>query len=109
MVVGLPGPFAGQTGLADTRFAGDQHRVRATGERGLPRGKKSLELAPAPDERPGAGQHRGQAGALQGRIGRGRLTTLVGGFQSELENVLRAREIAQLAHPQVGEHDVVGQ
>ena len=29
--------------------------------------------------------------------------------QSELENALRASKVAQLAHPQVGEHDVIGQ
>ena len=69
LVVGLSRPFAGQTRLADTRFAGDQHRVRAAGERGLPRGRQSLELVPAPDERPGAGEHRGQARALQRRVG----------------------------------------
>ena len=45
LLVGLPGPFAGQARLADTRFAGDQHGARAAGERGLPRGQKSLEFA----------------------------------------------------------------
>ena len=64
---------------------------------------------PTPDERPGAGQHRGQARALDGRFGWDCLRPLVGGFQSELEDVLGAREVFQLAHPQVGEHNVVGQ
>ena len=108
MLVGLSGPFAGQARLADAGFAGDQHCVRAAGERGLPRGQKSLEFAAAPDERPGAGQHRGQAGPLHGCVscdGAG----VLGGLQAELENMLRAREVAQLAHPEIGEHHVVGQ
>ena len=34
---------------------------------------------------------------------------IVGGLQAEFEHVLRAREVAQLAHPEIGEHNVVGQ
>ena len=64
LLVGLPGPFAGQARLADTRFAGDQGGARTTAKRGLPGGQKPLELAPAPDERPGTDQHRGQARTL---------------------------------------------
>ena len=34
---------------------------------------------------------------------------LVSGFQAQFENVLRARQVSQLAHPQVVEHNIVGQ
>ena len=35
--------------------------------------------------------------------------SIVSGLQAKLENVLRAREVAQLARPKIGKHDVVGQ
>ena len=108
LLVGVSGPFTGQARLAYAGFPRDQHCVRAAVERGLPRGQKSLEFAAAPDERPRPGQHRGQAGPLHGRVscdGAG----IVGGLQAELENMLRAREVAQLAHPEIGEDHVIGQ
>ena len=108
MLVGVPGPFTGQTRLADAGFPRDQHCVRTAVERRLPRGQKSLEFGATPDERPGPGQHRGQAGPLHGCVG---VTGagIVGGLQAEFENVLRAREVFQLAHPEIGEDHVVGQ
>ncbi len=84
--------------------------MRGAGERGLPRSQKPLELEPTPDERPGSDQHRGQARALHRRTSVvGGLRLVVGGFQSELEDMLGAREVFQLPHTQVGEHNVVGQ
>ena len=109
VLIGPLGPFAGQARLADTRFAGDQHGAHTTGERGLPRRQQPFELAATPDERPGPDKYCGQAGPLHRRIAGVRLGTVLGGFQAELENMLGAREVSQLSHPQVGEHNVVGQ
>ena len=72
-------------------------------------GKQPRELASAPDERAGPGEHGGQGGALHRCLGRDFLALVVGCFQAELENMLRAREVLQLAHPEVGEQRVVGQ
>ena len=33
---------------------------------------------------------------------------IVGGLQPKFEHVLRPREVLQLPHPEVGQHDVVG-
>ena len=71
--------------------------------------KSRSSSSPRPTNGPGPVSTAGQARALDRRIACGLLTIVVGGFQAELENVLRAREVSQLAHPQVGEHDVVGQ
>jgi hypothetical protein len=109
LLIGLPGPLAGQARLADTRFAGDQGGARTTAKRGLPRRQKPLELAPAPDERPGTDQNRGQAWTLHRCIACRRLGTLLSGFQSELEDMLWTGEVAQFAQTQVGEDNVVGQ
>ena len=108
MVVGLTAPFTGEARLADAWFAGDQHGAGASGESRLPCGPKSIEFAGTPDERPWANQHGGQTGALHGRIGC-RSAGIVGGLQAEFEHMLRAREVFELAHPQVGEQNVVAQ
>ena len=108
LLVGLSGPFTGQPRLADAGFPRDQDCMRAAVERGLPRGQKSFEFGAAPDEGPRPGQHRGQAGPLHGHVSGGG-ARIVGGLQAELEHMLRAREVAQLAHPQVGEDHVIGQ
>ena len=68
-----------------------------------------LEFAPAPDERSATGQHRRQGGPLEGRIAGALLRNVISGFQPELKNVFRSREVAQLARPQIGQHDIVGQ
>ena len=109
LLVGLPGPFAGQTRLADAGFAGDQHRV-ACRRRARSATRTEAARVRGHARRTARGRSAPRAGrALHGRIGCGASRIVVSGLQAELENVLRAREVAQLAHPEVGEHNVVGQ
>ena len=107
MLVGVLGPFPGQSRLAYPGFPRDQHCMRTAVECGLPRGQESLEFGATPDERSGPSQHRRQGRPLNGCVGcdgAGFLSSL----KAEFENVLRAREVAQLAHPEIREDHVVG-
>ncbi|MCV7332024.1 hypothetical protein H7J81_18140 [Mycobacterium cookii] len=109
MLVSLLRPLAGQACLAHPGFAGDQHGMRTAGQRGLPRGHESVEFAATSDEWAGAGQHCREAGPLQGRLAHLLRPIVVCGFQPQLEDVLGAGQVFELTHPEVGEHDVVGQ
>ncbi len=73
--------------------------MRAARQRGLPGGHQPFELTAAPDERPGAGQHRGEARPLEGLITRLCRRHVARRFQPQLENVLRAGQVAELPHP----------
>ncbi len=107
--MGLTRPFAGQPSLSDAGFTGDQNRTRACPECDLPLLHQPREFTTSAHERTAACEGGGHDGPVHGQRFGGGDDGIIGRVQAQLEHMLRAGQVLQLAHAQVDQHDIVGQ